>query len=75
MTDRIASEFGVLGATKGETDEKQGSNRWEELLPLLDPAVVNAPHTKDAWKKVDRRLVVYLGVVQKQLLTFTIQSR
>jgi integrase len=60
VTNHTASEFGALGSTKGKTGEKQGANGWEELLPLLDPAVVNAPHIKDAWKRVDRKLVVHL---------------
>ncbi len=42
------------------TKESETGNGWEKLLPLLDPAVANAPQAKNAWKKLIRKQVVYL---------------
>lgn len=42
------------------TKEETTSNGWEKLLPLLDPAIVNASQVKNVWKKMDRQLVFYL---------------
>lgn len=42
------------------TKEDRTSNGWENLLPLLDPTVVNTPHAKNAWSKLDGNLVFYL---------------
>ncbi len=42
------------------TKEDSPSNGWEELLPLLDPVVVNTPRAKNAWAKVERQLVYWL---------------
>jgi hypothetical protein len=42
------------------SENKQQNNRCEELLPLLAPVVVNAPHIRDAWKKLNRKVVTYL---------------
>jgi integrase len=43
--------------TRTKEDE---SNGWEELLPLLDPAMVSTPRAKPVWKKLGRDLVFWL---------------
>lgn len=42
------------------TKEDEPSNGWEELVRLLDLAVVNTPRAKKTWKKLDRELVFWL---------------
>jgi integrase len=43
-----------------QSEEERRDNGFEKLRPLLDPAVLNAPHLEHAWKKLDRKLVAYL---------------
>ena len=43
------------------TTADETSNGWEALLPLLDPAVVNAPSAQDAWKKLGRGIALWLA--------------
>ena len=42
-------------------DEARKSNGWEQLLPLLHPAVINAlREDKTGWEKMDRQIATYL---------------
>ncbi len=46
---------------QSKTNDEQPDSGWQKLMPLLDPVVVNAPHVKDAWKKLRRELVFWLA--------------
>lgn len=48
-------------ALVAKIEEGQNSNGWEKLLVLLDPVVANAPQVKDAWQRLDRKMVVWLS--------------
>jgi len=40
--------------------ETGADNGVEQLLPLLDPIVINAPRDKNVWKKLDHQTLIWL---------------
>ena len=46
-------------ALETRTKENESCNGWQKLLPLLYPAVVNAPRVGSVWQKLDRQLVTW----------------
>lgn len=41
--------------------EKEESNGWEALVPLLHPTIADAPREgRSGWKRLERRVIRYL---------------
>ncbi len=50
----------VIGLIKPRGGEEPPSNGWKNLIPLLAPAVVQAPRNSQAWQGLDHLLVACL---------------
>ena len=57
----MASDSQALEPVIPESEDREETHTdWEKLLVLLNPAVVDAPPDRSAWKKLDYETVFWL---------------